>query len=316
MEIKKFPSKYEGRFIINDTPSRINQMLSDVKFIEKIIMSTKLPYIFTDKPIPLIFNYIAQESMIKETYSKYSWCLSNKEIPSPILISFNLTENTLEKNILLILEVELIKFELIPEIFIQKIKNSFPTLCSEIMEKLNKELQENKKDIYHYESKIFNFPRDKIWDIIANIHCYMNEKGMIKKCTKNCPIKEKGEEFSFFLGQKTEKQLCKLNVSKFKNDPDSNKWTMGYLPLKGPFKHSENYWTLIKLNDNQTMVGNTTVYCEIVKPEVLKELTQTKMEMLSDIESILKNEKNKNAKCFCPCCMNEINNEQNGNNSD
>ena len=68
-------------------------------------------------------------------------------------------------------------------------------------------------------------------------------------------------------------------MNKFKKDPDSNKWVMGYLPIKGPFQHSENYWTLIKINDNQTMVGNTTVYSTHVAPEDLQKLTETKKEI-------------------------------------
>lgn len=316
MESNIFPNKYDARYVINDTHSRICKMVNDAKYIEKIVMATQLPYLFTNQPKPLSFDYLLQESMLKETYSKFSWCLVNKEIPSPILISFNLTENTLEKNNLLILEVELVKPKLIPEIYQQKIKNGLPQICSEIINNLIKELKENKKDIYHYESKVFNYPREKIWDIISNIHCYMNKKGMIKECTKNCPIKEKGEEFSFFLEKKCKKKLCTLNVNKFKNDPDSNKWTMGYLPLEGPFQHSENFWTLIKLGNNQTMVSNTTVYSEQVTPEDLIKLSDTKKEMFSTIECLLKNENNKTEKCLCEYCANKINKEQEGNNSD
>ena len=315
MDINQFQYKFDGRYIINDTLSRLCQMLNDVKYIEKIIISTQLPYIFTNQPIPLAFNYSLQESLIKETYCTFSWVLQNKEIPCPILLSFNLTENTLEKNILLIFEIIIIQPELMPKIYYQKIKNCFPQIIIEVVNNLNKELQDNHKDIYHYESKVFNYPRERIWDIISNIHCYMNKNGMIKECTKNAPIKEKGEEFSFYLKQNCKNKSCKLKVNKFKNDPDSNKWTMGYHPLKGPFQHSDNFWTLIKLGENQTMVGNTTIYSERVTPEDLEKLTETKKEMFCTIESLLKNEKNKNAKCFCECCANEINIDQFSNNS-
>ena len=57
-----------------------------------------------------------------------------------------------------------------------------------------------KKYIYHYESKVLNYPREKIWDIIANIHCLMKNQVMIKECSKDIPIKKEGEEFSFFCG--------------------------------------------------------------------------------------------------------------------
>ena len=317
INMNNIPYKYDGRYIINDTLSRMCQMLNSEQFIEKIINSTQLPYLFTNNPIPLEFNYLPYESMLKETYCKFSWILSNKDIPSSILLSFDLAENTLEKNILLYFGIEIVKPNLIPEIYIKKIKNVIPQICSEVINNLTKELKENNKDIYHYESKVLNYPREKIWDIIANIHCYMNKHGMIKQCTKQVPIKEKGEEFSFILGQKCNKTLCKLNVNKFKKDPDSNKWVMGYLPIKGPFQHSENYWTLIKINDNQTMVGNTTVYSTHVAPEDLQKLTETKKEMFSTIETLLKKEENKDdEKCCCEYCSNQNNNCQSGNKSD
>ena len=312
----KVQCKYDGRCIINDTLSRISLILKDVKIIEKIVMSTQLPYIFTTNPIPLEFEYQMTDSLFKETYSKFAWALFNKTIPSVILLSFNLTENTLEKNILLIFEIDLLSPELIQPIYLQKIKTGFPQICCEIIQNFIKELQENKKSIYHYESKVLNYPREKIWDIISNIHCYMNKEGMINECTKHVPIKEKGEEFSFFLGEKCNKKLCKLKFNKFKKDPDCNKWVMGYLPIEGPFHHSENFWTLIKLGDNQTMVGNTTVYSEPVSPEALKKLSESKMEMFVTIETLLETGQNKDMKCSCEYCKNKKNKDENGNNSD
>ena len=315
MDNSKFIYKFDLRYVINDSLSRISILLRDEKYIEKLMMSTQLPYIFTKDPIPMEFEYKSTELMFKETYSKFSWVLINKNIPSPILITFNLTENTLEKNLLLILEIELVKPELIAEIYFQKIKNCFPKISCEIIKNLEKELQENNKNITHYESKVLNYPREKIWDIISNIHCFMSKNAMINGCTKNVPIKKKGEEFSFYVGQKCEKNLCKLNVNKFKNDPNCNKWVMGYAPIQGPFQHSENYWTLIKLGDNQTMVGNTNIYSNPISPEDFRKASETKKEMFETIEALLESENNKDIKCDCEFCKNQ-NNKESGNKSD
>ena len=54
--MNNIPYKYDGRYIINDTLSRMCQMLNSEEFIEKIINSTQLPYLFTNNPIPLEFN--------------------------------------------------------------------------------------------------------------------------------------------------------------------------------------------------------------------------------------------------------------------
>lgn len=311
MDISKIPNKYEERSIINDTHSRVCKMLNDEKIIEKIVMGTQLPYLFTNSPIPLGFEYKMQDHLFKETYNKFSYTLFFNEVKTPILITFELTENTLEKNLLLVFKIEIIEFNLIPQFCLPKIKSSMTQICSEVINNLIKELKENNKDITHYESKVLNFPREKIWDILANIHYYMDKSGMIKECTKQVPIKEKGEEVTFFLGEKCNKKFCKLNVNVFKKSPDSNKWVMGYHPLKGPFLHSENYWTLIKINDNQTMVANTTIYSEHVTPENLKKLTETKKEMFSNIETILKNGDDGDIFCCCEHCMNKTKNEPN-----
>ena len=316
MDINKINFKYDKRDIINDTLSRINKLINEEKYIQKIINQTQLPYIFTNRPIPIEYTYTKQESMIKETYCKCNWCLFTKEVNSPILLMFELAENTLEKNVLLSFGIKIMTVELIPQIYLSKIENALPQICAEVINNVKKELQENNQDINHFESKVMNYPREKIWDIIANIHCFMNKNGIINECTKQVPIKEEGEEFSFFLGQKCKKKLCKLNVNKFHKNPDCNKWVMGYHPIKGPFQHSENYWTLIKLGDNQTMVGNTTMYSEHVSPDDLKKLTETKKDMFNTIETLLKKKEFDDEKCYCEDCLKKINNEESGNKSD
>ena len=67
MDINKINLSYDKRDIIDDTLTRINKMLNEEKYIEKIIKSTQLPYIFTNSPIPLEFTFKIQESMLKET---------------------------------------------------------------------------------------------------------------------------------------------------------------------------------------------------------------------------------------------------------
>ena len=54
------------------------------------------------------------------------------------------------------------------------------------------------------------------------------------------------------------------------------------------FAHSENYWTLIKLNDNETLVSNTTKYSEHIEPDQIKKLSEEKIKTFISIEDILK----------------------------
>ena len=289
--VNRIPFKFDSRYVLSDTSTRISRLVNDEKSVENLIMSTQLPYVFTKDPIPLNFNYSLSEAMVKESYSKISWLLTHPNVQSPILISFNLTENTLEKNVLLIFEIEIIKRELIPEMYVQKIINTFPEICVEMIKNVGKELEEDNKDIYHYESKILKFSREKIWDIITNFHFLMCKKGVIKNCNKDAPITEAGSEISFYVNCNNKKKLCRLKVNKLKKDEKSNKWVIGYCPLEGPFQHSENFWTLIRLNENETLVGNTSRYKEHIEPEVLQKLSEEKINAFLAIENLLGNKK-------------------------
>ena len=287
--VNELPFKFDSRYVLSDTPTRIARMVNNEKFIDKLIMSTQLPYVFTDEKNPLKFSYSLSEAMNKESYSKFSWLLTNKDIYSPILISFNLTENTIEKNVLLIFEIEIVKRELMPESYVPKIINLFPEICVEVIRNIGKELEEDNKDIYHYESKIIKYSRDKIWEIITNIHCLMNQQGVIKECSKHDPITKPGGDIKFCLNNNNnnKKIKCKLNVNKFKKDEKSKKWVLGYIPIQGPFQHSENSWTLIKIDENKTLVNNTTKYSEHIESEILKKLSEEKKNSFLTIENLL-----------------------------
>ena len=160
------PSKFEGRFVFEDSFIRVSKTVGEEKTISKIIMATKLPYLFTDKKKPLYFEYNLSECIMKESnlYFDVTWVVNNKELPSPILLAFHITENTVEKNVLTIFEIQLVKKELIPERYFEKINKLFPIICLEICQNINKELEHDNKDIYHYESKIFNYSRNKLWN--------------------------------------------------------------------------------------------------------------------------------------------------------
>ena len=287
----QIPFKYDSRYVFTDTVQRIFRLVGEDKGVENLIMATKLPYVFTKEPVPLIFNFSLVEGMIKDSYSKITWLLSNGNIPSAILVSFNLTENTIEKTVLVIFELEIVNRELIPEEYHNKIKTTFPDICVEMIKNLEKQLEEDNKDIYHYESKIFHYPREKIWEIITNFHILMTKEGIITNCSMMTPITKQGIEFSFNVPSKN--IFCRLRVNKYKKDEKNDKWVMGNLPLFGPFAHSENYWTLVRLGDNETLVSNTSKYIEHIDPDTSKKLSEEKIRIFETLENFLKNSEKK-----------------------
>jgi hypothetical protein len=285
------PLKFDSRYVFSDTLIRISRVITEEKLIENMIMSTQLPYVFTEEPIPLEFEYNMTEALVKDSYSKITWLLTNKIIPSPIQISFHLTENTIEKTVFAIFEIELVKRKLIPEKYCDKINKSFPKICVEIIKNLDKELEENNKNIYHYESKIFNYPREKIWNIITNFHIKMFEAGAIKNLSDFSPLKE-GSEIKFNMCE--ENKFFNLQITKIKCDENNDKWILGTKPISGPFEHFLQEWILIKLGENQVLLANNSKYNEHISPEMFKKISEQKKLTFNLIEEILKSDDDKN----------------------
>ena len=279
------PLKFDCRYVFPDTITRASQLVGEEKEIERLIMSTQLPYVFTDEPIPLEFDYELTYGFLKDLYTKIIWQISHKNIPSPILITFQLTENTVEKTVLVIFEIEFLKRELIPEQYYEKINNSFPKICCEMIQSMEKELEEYNKYIYHYESKIFNYPIEKIWNVIMTFHLKMFEEGVIKNLTLKTPIKEECE-FSFNMCG--DNNFCKMKVNKIKCEKNSNKWVVSTTPLNGPFAHYIQEWIFIKLGEKQTFITNNSNYKEQISPDNFNKITEQKRFTFKLIEDILK----------------------------
>ena len=286
--IKQIPFKFDSRYVFSDAQTRIFRIVSNQKSFEKLVKKTQFPFIFTTDQIPLLYDYSLNEAMMKEAYSKISWIIYSEKSYSPILLSFNLTENTIEKTVLVIFEIKIIKRELIPKQYINKINISFPKICVEMINNLIKELKEDNKDIYHYESKILKYSREKVWEIMSNFHIFLAENGIIQNCNMNTPIKEKGCEITFNMNYKNKTIFCKLKVNEFIKDEENNKWKLGYFPLQGPFLHKEQFWTLVKLSENETFVSNINKYAGYIDLDIINEITYEKIETFKVIENILK----------------------------
>ena len=76
-------------------------------------------------------------------------------------LTFNLTENTVENTVLVVFELSIIKRELVPEKYKLKIISTFEEVAVEVLNNVMIKLKNDYKDIYHYDSKIFNYSREK-----------------------------------------------------------------------------------------------------------------------------------------------------------
>ena len=282
---KDIPSRFDSRFVFSDTFIRVSRLINDEKIVENMIMSTPLPYVFTEEPIPLEFDYNLAEGLIKESYCKMCWTLTNKNVPSPLMIYFHLTENTIEKNVFVIFEIEIVNKKAIPEKYYEKINISFPKICKEMIQNIDKELKEYNKDIYHYESKIFNYPREKLWNVVLNYPLIMNKSGIIRDMNFETPMKE-GSEISFITCE--DNKFFKLKITKMKCDKEDKKWELNITPLKGPFDHYLQEWIFIELDENQTLLMNNSKYKEHINPDLFNKIAEQKKLTFKTIENILK----------------------------
>ena len=283
----KIPCKFNSRFIFSDTLIRIIRIVQDAKKLENIIMSTDLPYIFSEDNTPIKFIYNINKTPANNFYTNIKWVLFNETIKTPINLSFTFSENTLENTVLAILEISFTKRELIPLKYTDKIINMVPRVSVDIISNLDKMLQDDKNDIYHYQSRIVNYSREKIMDIIINLQQILVEKGIISSFSlDNEEGLKEGSIITLNLIEGEKK--IKLKITKLKTNPDNKKWTIEYLPLKDLPKEQILQLRLIKLENDKTLICVINKFWEHIESDLADEITLKNKQACDFIEEELK----------------------------
>ena len=281
----KIPYKFDSRYVFKDSLVRILRLINETKSLDEIVMNTKLPYIFTNDNSPTTFDYRLEELSSFDSYSEIVWLLSNKNIHTPIKLSFNLTENTIDNTVLVVFELSVVKRELVPDEYKFKIITLFEGIAIDILKNMIVKLKKDNKDIYHYQSKVFNYSREKVLSIITNLSSIMKEKGIISSIEIDGEINKEGSIISFFTINPPKE--IKIKINKFKTKENDVKWVVSYMPLNASFSDCLIEWVLLKLNDNQTFITHTNKYIEQIEPIIFKNLTEKKIQMFEIIEEEL-----------------------------
>jgi hypothetical protein len=261
--------------------------VSEVKQLEELIMNTKLPYIFSEGTSPTIFDYNLKEISAYDSYKEISWLLICKGIQTPIKILFNLAENTLDNTVLVVFEISIVKRELIPEKYKSNVISSFEEIAVDVLNNIIIKIKDDNKDIYHYESKIFNYSRDKIVNIIFDLNEILKEKGyIISSITRYGEKNKEGEIISTIL--LNEQREIKVRLNKISIDEKDIKWNINYMPLDISYQDYLLEFSIIKVSDNQTLLGINNIYYEQIEPSVMKRLTEKKKHLFSIIDEELK----------------------------
>ena len=241
---------------------------------------------FSDDNTPVNFEYILTEATSLDSYKEISWLLTCKQIPTPIKISFNMTENTVDKSVLVVFEIRIIKRELVPDIYKPKIISNFEEISVDVLNNLIIKLKNDNKDIYHYESKIFNYSREKLKNIIINFHEIMLNRGYIKSIKREGKQNSEGELITVELGK--EIRTIKLKIEKLKLNEKKVKWVISYTPLEVNFKDYQIDWNIIKVKPDITLLAIINKYSEQIDPNIMKDLTKRKKDIFQIIEEELK----------------------------
>ena len=281
----KIPYKFDSRYVFKDSLVRILRLINETKSLDEIVMNTKLPYIFTNDNSPTTFDYRLEELSSFDSYSEIVWLLSNKNIHTPIKLSFNLTENTIDNTVLVVFELSVVKRELVPDEYKYKIITLFEGIAIDILKNMIVKLKKDNKDIYHYQSKVFNYSREKVLSIITNLSSIMKKKGIISSIEIDGEINKEGSIISFFTINPPKE--IKIKINKFKTKENDVKWVVSYMPLNASFSDCLIEWVLLKLNDNQTFITHTNKYIEQIEPIIFKNLTEKKIQMFEIIEEEL-----------------------------
>ena len=225
----KIPYKFDSRYVFKDSLVRIFRLINEIKSLEEIVMSTKLPYIFSFDDSPINFEYTLKELSSFSSYSEIVWFLSHKNILSPIKLYFNLTENTIDKTVLVVFELSIVNRDLVPDEFKYKIITLFEGIAIDILKNLIIKLKKDNKDIYHYQSKIFNYSREKVFEVLKNWYNILKGKGIISNIISDGDLAKEGTTLSILICDPPKE--IKLKIIKYKIEKNDIKWTLSYLPL-------------------------------------------------------------------------------------
>ena len=282
----KIPYKFDSRYVFEDSITRIFRVLTESKTIEQLIINTKLPYVFSDNNEKINFEYIFIEASSVDSYKEISWLLTCKQIQTPIKIFFNLTENTVDNTVLVVFEINIVERELVPDKYKPKIIANFEDISVDVLNNLIIILKNDNKDIYHYESKIFNYSREKIKNIIFNLNEIMLKRGYIKSIKREGKQNSEGQIVTVELAK--DARTIKLKIIKVKLKENKVKWVISYMPLEVNFKDFQIDWNIIKIKPDETLVAIINIYSEQIEPNIMKDLTKRKKDLFQIIEEELK----------------------------
>lgn len=279
-----FPTKYEATYVYMDTISRIFLVLSEAANIKSLNNKTQLPYLFTDKPTPISFEYELKEFTSLDYSKTISYLLTSKEVPTQIIFSFNLTPNTLDNSTLLVFELHIMQQEKIHPDKKQRIFIGCKNACCEMINNIEILLQSNNDNIYNYGSIIIEAPIEVVWNyIVKSKFLKWVYKGKMK--IQGNPEEVGSTVVYKFQGEK--EVVVKIKVSYICKDESKKKWKYRMIPFDGPFQNQELRYVFVNIEKNKTFLGAHHEFQEQVDIKVMNEVSQKKKKYLAKLKEVI-----------------------------
>ena len=284
--MKRIPKKFETSYVFKDIMTSIFSLLIQNENIEKLNNNTQLPYLFTNKPIPIKFKYLLKEKKCSDINSKISWLINSNQIPTSFSYNYKLISNTIDNSTLLIFQIEITNPNKIENNLAIKVINSCNKICIEMINNIEYLIQEINNKIYQYESDIINSSKEEIWNTFKNLNHYLK----INKKIKNYIIE--GNNFRigtkitvFFIDNTSVKYL----ISYLNNDNNKKKWEIEVIPLENELEKQAIRLCLIEISKEKCFIYIYHVFNEMPSLEVMKELELKKKNMITIIKNFLEN---------------------------
>jgi hypothetical protein len=284
--MKRIPKKFETSYVFKDIMTSIFSLLIQNENIEKLNNNTQLPYLFTNKPIPIKFKYLLKEKKCSDINSKISWLINSNQIPTSFSYNYKLISNTIDNSTLLIFQIEITNPNKIENNLAIKVINSCNKICIEMINNIEYLIQEINNKIYQYESDIINSSKEEIWNTFKNLNHYLK----INKKIKNYIIEGNNLEIGtkitvIFIDNTSVKYL----ISYLNNDNNKKKWEIEVIPLENELEKQAIRLCLIEISKEKCFIYIYHVFNEMPSLEVMKELELKKKNMITIIKNFLEN---------------------------
>ena len=161
----------------------------------------------------------------------------------------------------------------------------FEGIAFDILNNIINKLKNDDKEIYHYESKLYNYSRDKVIEAILRLPYIFKERGDLLSINRLGEKDNEGEILTIYL--KNSKKF-KMKTDKVKMDKDDIKWYLTYIPVDISYSNFSIEFEIIRVKDNQTLFIIHNNYYEQIDRTIINEITEEKKRIFSVIEEELK----------------------------